>query len=214
MRLVNELRREHEVAVACPPGRPAGRCGRRRAHPPPGAPEVDVSMRLHPVATPRGLAKMSSGGLALARAASALPGRRDPRQHPARGADGAVAVRAGRAPGRAAHSRSPAAHPDGPRVRAVVLGSASEVIAVSDYTARMFNEGLDHPVATRVYNSIDHERFDPAVVQPGAGARASWASRPTRCCSARSPRSRRGRARPPRSARSPSCASAGSTPTC
>jgi starch synthase len=55
--------------------------------------------------------------------------------------------------------------------RAAIVRTASAVVAVSDYTARKFNEGLPAPVATRVYNSIDHARFDPDRVRP-AGLRA------------------------------------------
>ena len=51
-------------------------------------------------------------------------------------------------------------------MRAIIVHSAAAVVAVSDYTARRFNEGLDPPVATRVYNGIDHELFDPDRVQP------------------------------------------------
>jgi glycosyltransferase involved in cell wall biosynthesis len=41
-------------------------------------------------------------------------------------------------------------------------------VAVSDFTARKLDEGLEHPVATRVYNSIDHGRFDAGWVRPAA----------------------------------------------
>ncbi len=54
----------------------------------------------------------------------------------------------------------------GRAVRSVIVRTASAVAAVSDFTAERFNEGLPHPVATRVYNSIDHARFDPARVSP------------------------------------------------
>jgi glycosyltransferase involved in cell wall biosynthesis len=51
-------------------------------------------------------------------------------------------------------------------VRSVIARTADEVVAVSDYTAERFNDGLPHPVATRVYNSVDHSRFDPGHVAP------------------------------------------------
>ena len=54
----------------------------------------------------------------------------------------------------------------GRAVRSALIHSADGVIAVSDYTARRFNEGLERPIATRVYNSIDLERFDPERVAP------------------------------------------------
>jgi glycosyltransferase involved in cell wall biosynthesis len=47
-----------------------------------------------------------------------------------------------------------------------VIRNAAAVAAVSDYAAASFNEGLRRPVAVRVYNSIDHERFDPERVRP------------------------------------------------
>jgi glycosyltransferase involved in cell wall biosynthesis len=54
----------------------------------------------------------------------------------------------------------------GRAVRSLIVRTAGGVAAVSDFTAEKFNEGLPHPVATRVYNSIDQERFDPARVAP------------------------------------------------
>ncbi|MEA2420308.1 MAG: hypothetical protein QOE60_2514, partial [Thermoleophilaceae bacterium] len=48
-------------------------------------------------------------------------------------------------------------------IRGLLLRTAGGVAAVSDYTAAKFNEGLAQPVATRVYNSIDHARFNVAV---------------------------------------------------
>ena len=56
----------------------------------------------------------------------------------------------------------------GRAVRAVLLHSASAVVAVSDSTARRFDEGLGRPVAERVYNPVDLARFDPARVAPSA----------------------------------------------
>ena len=60
--------------------------------------------------------------------------------------------------------------PVGRAVRSVLVRSASAIVANSDYTARKFNEGLAVPAAVRVYNSIDHARFDPDRVRP-AGLR-------------------------------------------
>jgi glycosyltransferase involved in cell wall biosynthesis len=51
-------------------------------------------------------------------------------------------------------------------VRSLIVRTAGGVAAVSDFTARKFNEGLPKPVATRVYNSIDQVRFDPRRVAP------------------------------------------------
>ncbi len=166
MRLANELRREHDVAVACPSGGPLADAVDAAHIPRLALPEVDVSMRLHPVATPRGLAKMSSGGLALARAASRFRADVIHANTMRVGLMASVAVRAG-APPVVLHTHDRLVlSPMGRTIRAVVLKSVSEVIAVSDFTARTFNAGLDHPVATRVYNSVDHERLDPTVVRP------------------------------------------------
>ena len=175
MRLANELRREHDVGVACPDERPARRRGRRRAHPAPGAPgggcEHAPAPRGRP---PGGWRSSSSGGLALARAASRFRAGRDPREHAAGGADGLRSrVRAGAPPVRAAHPRPARAEHRGPPIGAVVLKSVSEVIAVSDFTAARFDEVLDRPVARRVYNSIDHGGFDPRVGAAGGPARAA-----------------------------------------
>jgi glycosyltransferase involved in cell wall biosynthesis len=51
-------------------------------------------------------------------------------------------------------------------VRFVLARSAGAVVAVSQDTALRFNEGLDHPLATHVYNSFDRVRFNPARVAP------------------------------------------------
>jgi glycosyltransferase involved in cell wall biosynthesis len=49
-------------------------------------------------------------------------------------------------------------------VRGLLVRTAGGVAAVSDYTAERFNDGLREPVASRVYNSIDHARFNTAVM--------------------------------------------------
>jgi glycosyltransferase involved in cell wall biosynthesis len=54
----------------------------------------------------------------------------------------------------------------GRAVRWVIVRTASDVVAVSDHTARAFNEGLARPAATRVYDSIDTARFDAEAVEP------------------------------------------------
>ena len=64
----------------------------------------------------------------------------------------------------------------------------------------------------RVYNSIDHARFDPTR-RPAASAKISGFM-PKRCSSGTWPRSRLGRARTPRSGRWPRCGAVDSTPTC
>ncbi|MEA2419901.1 MAG: hypothetical protein QOE60_2107, partial [Thermoleophilaceae bacterium] len=69
MRLVESLRSDHDVCVACPaPGTltdAVDGAGVERL----ALPTVDASLRPHPIQTPLGLAQLASGGLALARAA-------------------------------------------------------------------------------------------------------------------------------------------------
>jgi L-malate glycosyltransferase len=52
-------------------------------------------------------------------------------------------------------------------VRFVLTYSADAVVAVSRYTARRFNDGLDRSVATHVYNGLDTDGLRP---DPGAPA--------------------------------------------
>src|SRR5690348_13200827 len=69
LRLIQGLRCDHELAVACPDDGPltaaVDRLGLERFD----LPSVDVSLRLHPVQTPRGLVQLTSAGRALAGAA-------------------------------------------------------------------------------------------------------------------------------------------------
>ncbi len=51
-------------------------------------------------------------------------------------------------------------------VRWLLSRSANAVVAVCDHTARDFDVGLRRPVASRVYISIDHQRFSPDRVDP------------------------------------------------
>src|SRR5690242_17584694 len=69
LRLIEGLRHDHEVAVACPDGGPLadelGTSGIHRFD----LPAVDLSLRLHPVQTPRGMLQIAAAGWALARVA-------------------------------------------------------------------------------------------------------------------------------------------------
>jgi glycosyltransferase involved in cell wall biosynthesis len=168
MRLVHTLRPDHDVAVACPPRGPLAdavdRAGVLRLRLPP----VDVSLRLHPVRTPAGVAQIAAGGVALALAAKRFHADVVHANTPRAGLMGAMARRLGGPPFIVrAHEHVPLT-PVGRAVRGVLLRSASAVVAVSDYTARRFDEGLPHPCATRVYNSIDHSRFHPDHAEPAA----------------------------------------------
>ncbi len=165
LRLIEGLRANHDLAVACPGEGPLAdavtQAGLERFE----LPSVDLSLRLHPVHTTRGMTQLVGAGMALQRAAgrfradvihantirtgllAAIP--HNP-QIP-------VVVRA--------HEHPPATTV-GRAIRAIVAHSASGVAAVSDYTTRHFNEGLARPAAVCVYNSIDHDRLDPDRVVP------------------------------------------------
>jgi L-malate glycosyltransferase len=166
LRLLAGLADHHELAVACPEHGPLSDAVRAIGIPHIPIPAVEASFRLHPVRTPAGLVRFGVGGIALARAA-----RRS-------GADvlyanttraaliGAVARRLGAPPlVLRLHDHLPNTYP-GRAVRALIARHTAAVLAVSDYTAARFNAGLGVPVATRVYNCIDHSRFDPARVAP------------------------------------------------
>ena len=166
MRVLASLRDDHELCVACPPSGPLASALDAAGVARQPLPTVDASLRLHPIQTPRGLAQLAAAGMALARVADGwgpdLIHANSPRAGilastaRARGAP-AFVVRA--------HEHLPFS-PVGRAVRALLVRSAGAIVAVSDYTADKLNEGLEHPVATRVYNSIDHRRFDPWRVRP------------------------------------------------
>ena len=178
MRVLAGVRDAHQVTVACPSGGPLAdavdRAGRgapapaRRGRKPPPAPGADPR-RARPAHRRRPCA---GAGLA-----ADAPGR-DPRQHPAHRAHGRDRPAAGRRAVRRARSRASARHSRrAGGARACSAAAREAIVANSDYTAARLNEGLARPAAVRVYNSIDHSRFDPAAVagiRPArrAGARA------------------------------------------
>jgi glycosyltransferase involved in cell wall biosynthesis len=166
MRLIAALSPEHECVVACPaegtlPER-LDEYGIARV----ALPDVDLSLRVHPVQTPIGIAQVAAAGLALQRRARE------------QGADlvHANSVRAGLIAAAADRLGSPPivvqVHDDLPMTsagrltRSAIARTAAGIVAVSDYTAETFNKGLRFPRAERVYISIDHERFDPERVRP------------------------------------------------
>lgn len=166
MRLVETLREEHDLVVACPAVGPLADAVERTGIERLSLPAVDASLRLHPVQTPIGLAQLGAGGLALARAARRFRADVIHANTPRAGVMGAIARRLGGPPFVVrAHEHLPLT-PVGRTVRALIARTAGAVAAVSDYTARGFNEGLERPIAVRVYNGIDHARFDPARVEP------------------------------------------------
>jgi glycosyltransferase involved in cell wall biosynthesis len=163
MRLVEGLRADHDVCVACPAtGALADAVDRAGVDRLP-LPSVDASLRLHPIQTPVGLAQLGSGGLALARAARRFRADVIHANSPRVGIMASIARARGGPPYVVrAHEHVPAT-PIGRMVRGLLVRTAGGVAAVSDYTAQRFNEGLRQPVASRVYNSIDHSRFNAAV---------------------------------------------------
>ena len=166
MRLIEQLRHDHEVCVACPAGGPlADALARAEVRHLP-LPEVALSMRLHPLQTLVGLGQLAAACLAVTRAVR----RSGPDVVHANSMRAGLMAALKLLPGSPpvvvrTHDRLPRT-PLARGVRAIIVHSAAAVVAVSDYTARRFNEGLDPPVATRVYNGIDHELFDPDRVQP------------------------------------------------
>ena len=166
MRVVEGLRRDHDVCVACPARGPLADAVEGAGIERLSLPAVDASLRLHPVHTPMGMGQLGAGGVALARAARRFRAEVIHANTPRAGIMGAIARRLGGPPVVVrAHEHLPLT-PVGRTVRGLIARTASAVVAVSDYTAGKFNEGLAHPVATRVYNSIDHARFDPTRVRP------------------------------------------------
>jgi glycosyltransferase involved in cell wall biosynthesis len=168
MRVLAGLGEDHEVCVACPwagdlaDALDAAGVARRPL------PAVDASLRLHPLRTPLGLGQLAVGGAALARAARDFRADVIHANSPRAGILASI-TRALGGPAFVvrAHEHVPLTTV-GRAVRALLVRSAGAIAAVSDFTAFKFNEGLERPVATRIYNSIDHARFDPSRVRPAA----------------------------------------------
>jgi L-malate glycosyltransferase len=166
MRVVGALRRDHDVCVACPDDGPLREAVDKASLERLSLPAVDASLRLHPVQTSVGLAQLGAGGLSLARAAKRFQPDVIHANSLRAGIMGAIGRRLSGVPFVVrAHEHVPLTTV-GRLVRSLLVRTASAVVAVSDHTARNFNEGLASPVAVRVYNSIDHDRFDPARVLP------------------------------------------------
>lgn len=160
LRLLRSVPGGTEVAVACPSAGPLAdaldRAGVARV----AIPGTDVSFRLHPLTTPRGVLALARSSLALARAIRRL---RPDAIH----ANGVRAALLAGAP--AALTRTPLVAqvhdnlPEGRLGRLVsrtIAATAGEVIAVSRSTARQFDAGLRRPRARTVYISFDRARFD------------------------------------------------------
>ena len=166
MRVVEGLRRDHDVGIACPAEGPLREAVERAGVSWLDVPNVDVSLRPHPIHTPVGLWQLRSAGAALARASRDWRADVIHANTPRAGLMGALARRLGAAPMVVrAHEHLPPS-PIGRASRAVIVHSALAVAAVSDFTAEKFNEGLPRPVATRVYNSVDLTRLEAGRLRP------------------------------------------------
>jgi glycosyltransferase involved in cell wall biosynthesis len=161
MRLLKGLRAGHEIIVACPATGPlAGAldaAGISRVR----VPASDLSLRPHPVRTPRGLAQTALAGVAIRHHAQ----RRRADVIHANTLRAAlmcgVAARLGAPPVVAqVHEHLPMSAL-GRATRMWVARTAAGVVAVTDRTAAEFNRGLPAPIARRVYVSVDLDEFDP-----------------------------------------------------
>lgn len=165
MRLVRAMRREHHVAVACPPAGALADLLDDAAVQHVPVPAFEPSLRLHPLRTPLNMARMAVGGLALRRAAHQFEADLLHANTPRAGLMAALAVRPGGLPLVVrAHEHLPL-NAVGLSVRFALRLSANAVLTVSDEIARRLNQDLDRPIAVRVYNSFDREHFDPDRVE-------------------------------------------------
>lgn len=166
LNLIEKVRAEHEVAVACPSGGTVAarmdRAGIRRFT----MPAFEASFRLDPVTTPLGAAGYVAAVVGLALAARRF---RPDVVHAATvraGLIAALAIRRGQPPVVVhVHDHLPASSL-GRVVRRVIASRSHAVVAVSAFTAHCFDEGLRQPIAVPIYNGIDHLRFDPEQVKP------------------------------------------------
>jgi glycosyltransferase involved in cell wall biosynthesis len=166
MRLIEGLRAEHRVALACPADGPLGTQADAAGIERFPVPAFEASLRPDLLHTPVGLVRLGAGGVAVRRVARRFGADLVHANTTRAGLIGAVARRLGGPPLVVrAHEHLPPT-PLGRAVRSVLARSAGAVVTVSQDTARLFNEGLRRPVATHVYNSFDRTRFDPARVAP------------------------------------------------
>jgi L-malate glycosyltransferase len=167
MRLVGALRSKHHVAVACPAEGPLAEMLDLAAVQHVPIPAFEASLRLDAVQTPANMARLATGGVALARAARRFDADLLHANTPRAGLMAALANRLGGPPFVVrAHEHLPLDSVVGRGVRSVLVRSANAILTVSQEIERRFNQGLSKPVATHVYNSFDRERFDPDRVGP------------------------------------------------
>jgi L-malate glycosyltransferase len=163
LRLLDGLPREHARAVACPPDGTLKATLRER-----GVEQFDLrgtglSLSLHPIETPRGLLHLLQSALAARGIARRFRADLVHANSVRAGLIGVAAHRLGGPPVVVqCHDHLPRSRA-GDLTRAVIAREAEEVVAVTDRTAAHFNDGLRSPKAERVYISVDHARFSPAV---------------------------------------------------
>ena len=154
------------VAVACPSDRRLAELVDHAGIERHAVPAFEASLRLHALRTPVALVRLAASGVAVARLARRWGADLLAANSLRAGLMGAIARRLGGPPMVVrAHEHLPLT-PVGRAVRAVLIHSASAVVAVSGDAARRLNEGLEGDVVSFVHNSIDHERFDPERVTP------------------------------------------------
>jgi glycosyltransferase involved in cell wall biosynthesis len=164
LRLLDSLAPEHEIAVACPSRGPLATALDAKGISRTTIPAFEASFKPHPLHTPVGMARLCAGAAGLALAARRFKADVLYANTTRAGSMGALSRRLYDAPLVVRlHDHLPATAA-GRAVRSLIAGSANTVLAVSDYTAGRFNDGRSRPIAVRVYNSVDHSRFDPARV--------------------------------------------------
>lgn len=163
LRLLEGLPAPHVGAIACPPEGPLPTLLRERGVEQFTLSGTDLSFRLHPVETPRGLARVVRSALSLRRIAARFGADVVHANSVRAGLIAAAAHRLGGPPVVVqCHDNMPTG-PAGTLTRLAVAHGAAVVVAVSDATAASFNLGLREPKAERVYISVDHDRFSPAA---------------------------------------------------
>lgn len=167
LELVQGLRDEHELTVACPPGPLADRARELGVQVLP-IPASQLTFRLHPRHTVRGLAAMAR---AVHRLRALVRAVRPDVVHANSIRAGLLAIPAARGISAVVvHCRD--ALPGGPvgtLVRAAVLAGADGVVAISRHVAESFaGAGWARRGVTVVDNAVDLIRFDPAALPASA----------------------------------------------
>ena len=163
LRLLDAIPAAHEREVACPPtGSLKARLKERgiRQHDLPG---TDISLRLRPIPTLTGILQIALSAAALRRITAH---HRPDVIHANSIRAGLIAVATRRLGGPPVvvqcHDHLPT-NWVGNLARHAIAGHADQVVAVTQYTAERFNEGLRYPRAECVHISIDHKRFKPVA---------------------------------------------------